>query len=273
MIDERITELPGGTAPPLGDAEWYVIHSGIELGPLSLAELVGRAALGEIEADDVVRKMKIRGRVREIEYLQQQFLPKDSKKGAKQASSFRLGCLEGIWFQSCRLAGRFLGLLLDKLRRVRNAKGTAKLVALVILAIGAILFLLAHGHELFAGPKGSLSFLARFVGYGLFLGIPFLVARRQRASGILAAILFFLAAGFDLALAVNSNVSQHHFETVTTSAATGQIPIALKKVYHQETPIFSTRPVCPGPPRRITTRQSRTSIKRSDWIQKKCPLT
>ena len=37
-------------------AEWYVIHAGQERGPFSFAELVGKAALGEIAADDLVKQ-------------------------------------------------------------------------------------------------------------------------------------------------------------------------------------------------------------------------
>lgn len=135
---------------------------------------------------------------RDIDFLQQQFLLKYSRKEASRAPSYKLSRLHGVWLQGCRQAGRSIGLLLDKLRRFREAKGTESKVALVIFAMGAVLFLLTHGHELFAGPRGSLSFLARFVGYGLFLGVPFIVARMRRSSGVLVATLLLLAAGFDL---------------------------------------------------------------------------
>ena len=54
MTDERITALPTAAATSATYAGWYVIHAGNELGPLSFAELVGKAAVGEIAADDLV---------------------------------------------------------------------------------------------------------------------------------------------------------------------------------------------------------------------------
>src|SRR5260370_5914751 len=54
--DERIMALPATAAASANGSEWYVIHAGKKLGPLSLAELVGKAALGEIGTDDLVKK-------------------------------------------------------------------------------------------------------------------------------------------------------------------------------------------------------------------------
>jgi tetratricopeptide (TPR) repeat protein len=86
-----------------------------------------------------------------------------------------------------------------------EAKGTVSPAAMVIFTLGAVLFLLAHCHELFAGPRGCQSFLAWGLGYGLLLVVSFLLARRQCRKGILFAMLFFLAAGLDVAGTVYSN--------------------------------------------------------------------
>lgn len=60
MADQRITSSQPDTWAPTTasacDAEWYVIHAGQERGPFSFAELVGKAALGEIAADDLVKQ-------------------------------------------------------------------------------------------------------------------------------------------------------------------------------------------------------------------------
>jgi hypothetical protein len=77
MTDERITALPVAAATSTPIAEWYVIHAGEELGPLSLAELVGKAAIGEIAADDLVKKTgDLWAKASNFDVLQQQFLLK-----------------------------------------------------------------------------------------------------------------------------------------------------------------------------------------------------
>jgi hypothetical protein len=81
--DERITALPVAAATAAGDDEWHVIHAGKEVGPLSLAELVGKAALGEIDGDDLVKKADgLWTKARDFGFLQQQFLLKGSGKEA-----------------------------------------------------------------------------------------------------------------------------------------------------------------------------------------------
>jgi tetratricopeptide (TPR) repeat protein len=86
--DERITALPAPAATLRCDAEWHVIHGGKEVGPLSLAELVGKAALGDIEADDLVKQAGgLWTKARDFRFLRQQFLRQDSAKGTSPTSS------------------------------------------------------------------------------------------------------------------------------------------------------------------------------------------
>jgi GYF domain 2 len=78
IASRRPSELSSSEA---SSAEWYVIHGGNELGPLSLAGLVGKAALGEIEADDLVRLTGGKWvKARDVDLLQQQFYLKRSRE-------------------------------------------------------------------------------------------------------------------------------------------------------------------------------------------------
>ena len=78
--DARITARPLAVAMSPNDGEWYVIHAGKEVGPLSLAELIGKAAVREIEANDLVKKTGgLWQKAGDIDFLQQQFLLKQSR--------------------------------------------------------------------------------------------------------------------------------------------------------------------------------------------------
>src|SRR5260370_21196077 len=54
--DDRITASPVAAPTPTPIAEWHVIHAGQEVGPLSLAALVEKAVVGDVEADDLVKQ-------------------------------------------------------------------------------------------------------------------------------------------------------------------------------------------------------------------------
>lgn len=86
-----------------------------------------------------------------------------------------------------------------------KSRGTVSTQAWVIVSIGIFLFLLAHGHELFAGTRGPQSFLVRCIGYGIFLGIPAYLCMRNKWRGGLTSVatLFILWAGLDAAVALN----------------------------------------------------------------------
>ena len=220
MADARITALPLSVAKPSSDAEWYVIHAGKEVGPLALAELVGKAAVGEINPDDLVKQPGgLWTKARDLSFLQEQFLLRKSREEAPQRSSRQIS---------------------------QKTEGKVNHAGLVIFTIGAILFLFAHGHELFAGPGGSSTFLLRFFVYGLFFVVPFLLARRQQYSGILVASLFFLAAGSDVAVSVYLRV----IDTKFVDERASQVPNSQEKgevMDQPNTPDMSSGVVAPLP--------------------------
>jgi tetratricopeptide (TPR) repeat protein len=78
------------------------------------------------------------------------------------------------------------------------SKGTVSTAAWVLFTVGAILFGVAHGKELFVRPD---AFLLRCVVWGLFFGIPVCLdlRRKYRTSMTIIATLFCLAAGLDAA--------------------------------------------------------------------------
>jgi hypothetical protein len=74
LTGERNTAFQAADATPASDAGWHVIHAGVEIGPMSLAELIGKAALGEIDPDDLVKKGGgLWTKARDVAFLQQQF--------------------------------------------------------------------------------------------------------------------------------------------------------------------------------------------------------
>ena len=93
--------IKSGSVAPLksvansaSDAEWHVIHAGKELGPLSLGALVEKAATGEIEADDLVKKTGgMWTKARDVGPLHQEFLLKETTERALN----QLGQFHGIW--------------------------------------------------------------------------------------------------------------------------------------------------------------------------------
>ncbi len=98
MADERITALPTATAASVTDTEWRVIRAGKELGPMSLAtELVGKAFLGEVGADDLVKQTGgLWTKARDFGFLQEQFLPKKPREEASPAATDKLSRPVGI---------------------------------------------------------------------------------------------------------------------------------------------------------------------------------
>jgi hypothetical protein len=91
--------LPITAAALATGGDWYVIHAGQELGPLSLAELVGMAALGEIAADDLVKKTGgLWTKARDFGFLQQQFVPKQCREEASAAPGASLFTNLGLQF-------------------------------------------------------------------------------------------------------------------------------------------------------------------------------
>ncbi len=101
MADERITALPITTAASVTDTEWRVIRAGKELGPMSLTELVGKAFLGEVGADDLVKQTGgLWTKARDFGFLQEQFLPKKPREEASPAATDKLSRpvgIDGIW--------------------------------------------------------------------------------------------------------------------------------------------------------------------------------
>jgi tetratricopeptide (TPR) repeat protein len=92
------TEGDGTAGPPAGDARWYVIHAGRELGALSLAELVGKAAMGEIGADDLVRQPGGQWtKASEVGVLRQHFPRGKAGDEASQEFFNKLGRIYGNW--------------------------------------------------------------------------------------------------------------------------------------------------------------------------------
>src|SRR5258708_5539149 len=127
MAEERITTLPTATAISTTEAEWYVIHGGEELGPLSLAALVEKAVAGDIEADDLVKQTGgLWTKASDLRFIQdartdgdrqrrQLFPVKDSMQDAREGAG-------------------------EKASQV--AKGMVRPAAWVIFAIGGVLFVL-----------------------------------------------------------------------------------------------------------------------------------
>jgi tetratricopeptide (TPR) repeat protein len=75
LADERITSQPHAASSPANNNEWHIIHAGKQLGPLSLIEVVTKAVVGEIAADDLVRQANgMWAKARDYNFLQQQFL-------------------------------------------------------------------------------------------------------------------------------------------------------------------------------------------------------
>jgi tetratricopeptide (TPR) repeat protein len=113
MFDERITVSPVAVATSAPDAEWYVIRAGKEVGPLSLAELVGKAAIGQINGDDLVKQADgLWTKARDLGFLQQQFILKHSTEEAKQAALGNLFPFLGTWAYQNQKALVFGGCLL-----------------------------------------------------------------------------------------------------------------------------------------------------------------
>ena len=169
MTDDRVTALPT-TATTRSDAEWHVIHAGLEAGPFSLAELVGKAAIGEIEADDLVKRSGGRWiKARDVDFLQQQFLLTKSREETGQRSSTQAS---------------------------QKAEGTVNHAALVMFTIGTVLFLLGHVD---AGP---LAFLLTCFVWGMFFGVPaYLCFQNKKQTGMrIVAEVFLFAAGLDVAV-------------------------------------------------------------------------
>jgi hypothetical protein len=97
LEDEHITALPVAATTSATDGEWYVIRAGKEVGPLSLAELVGKAAMGEIEADDLVKLSDgLWTKARGVGFLQQQFLLANFRKKPSQGTFENLLVFLGI---------------------------------------------------------------------------------------------------------------------------------------------------------------------------------
>jgi ribosomal protein S27E len=87
-------------ATPTNVPEWHAIHAGQEIGPFAVAELVGKAALGEIEADDLVKRTGgLWAKARELAFLQQQFRPKASRRETPAAPQHARTFPEHLAFQ------------------------------------------------------------------------------------------------------------------------------------------------------------------------------
>jgi tetratricopeptide (TPR) repeat protein len=119
MTDERFTSSQPFSFNSTGNAEWYVIHGGTELGPLTLAELVEKAAAREIEPDDLVKQTGgLWTPARDIGLLQQQFLLKESKNKATGGASDEGGIvkpLHGLLFVLAALAAVWVvGMFVSK---------------------------------------------------------------------------------------------------------------------------------------------------------------
>ena len=125
---------PSRVAAPLGSiAVWHTIHLGQEFGPLALAELIQRAISGEIEADDLVKKMDGPWtKANEIAFLQREFLLKESRGEAVN----QLGRFHGDWVSQRALvvggcALLFVGIVvglwaINKPTNARNSEMGAK---------------------------------------------------------------------------------------------------------------------------------------------------
>jgi hypothetical protein len=97
--DDRVTSSVHLVSGAFGSgAEWHVIHAGKEIGPLSLAELVGKAALREIDPDDLVKTTcGLWTKAREMALLRQQFVFNPSREGAWQRLVNKLARLRRIY--------------------------------------------------------------------------------------------------------------------------------------------------------------------------------
>jgi len=171
IAEERITSsLAPNASSRAGEADWYVIHTGREIGPFSLVELIAKAVAGEIDANDLVKETGgLWTKASNVDSLQQQFLLRMSKGEPTQGAPLQANQKTG---------------------------GRVSPAAVVIFTVGAVLFLVAHGNEL---PGQIGSFLARCLGYGFFFGLAALCAWGRRTGMTVVASLFLAAAGFDVA--------------------------------------------------------------------------
>jgi hypothetical protein len=150
--------------------------------------LVGKAAIREIEADDLVKQTGgLWMKARNYEFLHQQFSLKSSREEVRQDKPAQTS------------------------QEVKRSISTA---AGVIFSIGIVLFHLAHIHDLFGWPLG---FLAGCFIWGVIFGVPayFCFRMKSRTGVTVVAVLFLLAAGLDVAVVVSArNALQPQTEQV-----------------------------------------------------------
>jgi hypothetical protein len=101
MAEDRVAVLPlTATAPP-NSAEWYIISAGKEFGPFSLAELIEKALVGKIGADDLVKQSGgLWAMARTFGFLRREFDIHASRALALE----KLGQFNGLWLSKKALA-------------------------------------------------------------------------------------------------------------------------------------------------------------------------
>ncbi len=220
--DDRITASPVAAPTPTPIAEWHVIHAGQEVGPLSLAALVEKAVVGDVEADDLVKQTGgLWTKASDFRFLRdartdgdrqrrQPFPVKDYREEARQRTPEKAS---------------------------QRTKAMVSPAAWVMFALGGILFLL-----------DGFSILRVLVWFVIFGAPVCLCLRYKKRRGVtFVATLFCLAAGLDAGVAVYSRcVLQPRIdETLSGSIPKAVNPSLTTRQYDQR--LNSTQP--PAAPR------------------------
>jgi len=109
MTDERLATLPMAAPASMTVDQHFIIHAGQELGPFSLAELVGKAVLGEIQAKDLVKSNGgLWTKANEFDILKHQFTQEKSNDELSQAPDkpSGQGGAEGFWASDRNLTAK-----------------------------------------------------------------------------------------------------------------------------------------------------------------------